>query len=441
MLSFGRGAVDFARVRVGDYVWKNKDPALDKRLQSYAEKDDHQLVDVRVEAFGKLGDPLEIRITTSDDEVDPSRSNISASGFTASPLVAASNRPIEKADVEKAVGLLGDTPFRLHSLSVVELQKQLFVPMNEIKAARRDAVNMLLEKRRMHNRGVGVDESAKFLPMLRKEAAAVASSMSSAEKAVAVKDLDLEQILEDDAPKLSLLCRTPAQATAACQVPFLNEIVLDFLEVHGLRESVAEVRRAGKVVVVATPRIIKPDEGKLYSFYLRLKADAILVRSAGFLNQLLELGGPGSFVAASNCTIPDLRGDFSLNAANAISAGVFLRNGLQRIAPTHDLNALQICDLARFLAADDNDSDNSKVGHKRASSKIEVILHQHLAVFHTDHCVFARFLSDGNSFRDCGHPCENNHVHLRAMSDGQDHLVLADQVTTRTCTHQVHAHT
>jgi hypothetical protein len=36
-----------------------------------------------------------------------------------------------------------------------------------------------------------------------------------------------------------------------------------------------------------------------------------------------------------------------------------------------------------------------------------------------------RFLSSGNSYLDCGHPCEKSTVHLRDHQ-GQDHLVLAD---------------
>ena len=109
---------------------------------------------------------------------------------------------------------------------------------------------------------------------------------------------------------LSVLCRTPLQVTAACGLPYIQEITLDFLEVHGLREAVQEIKNAKKLAVVATPRIIKPNEERLYTFYLRLKADALLVRSAGFLNQLLELGGAGAVLANSNITIPDLRGFF-----------------------------------------------------------------------------------------------------------------------------------
>ena len=111
---------------------------------------------------------------------------------------------------------------------------------------------------------------------------------------------------------LSVLCRTPLQVTAACSLPYIQEITLDFLEVHGLREAVQEIKNAKKVAVVATPRIIKPNEERLYTFYLRLKADALLVRSAGFLNQLLELGGAGAVLANSNITIPDLRGRLRL---------------------------------------------------------------------------------------------------------------------------------
>ena len=41
---------------------------------------------------------------------------------------------------------------------------------------------------------------------------------------------------------------------------------------------------------------------------------------------------------------------------------------------------------------------------------LEAVIHQHLPIFHTEHCVFARFLSEGNSFIDCGKPCEHHSV-------------------------------
>ncbi|MCP5438936.1 MAG: U32 family peptidase, partial [Chromatiaceae bacterium] len=58
-------------------------------------------------------------------------------------------------------------------------------------------------------------------------------------------------------------------------------------------------------------------------------------------------------------------------------------------------------------------------------SRLELIAHHHLPIFHTEYCVFARFLSSGNSYRDCGRPCETHTLHLRDPG-GADHLVLAD---------------
>jgi putative protease len=83
--------------------------------------------------------------------------------------------------------------------------------------------------------------------------------------------------------------------------------------------------------------------------------------------------------------------------------------GLERLAPTHDLNAAQIAALARETGA----------------NRIEAIAYQHLPVFHTEHCVFCRFLSKGTSYRDCGRPCEKHTVALRDEG-GRAHPVLAD---------------
>ena len=40
--------------------------------------------------------------------------------------------------------------------------------------------------------------------------------------------------------------------------------------------------------------------------------------------------------------------------------------------------------------------------------------------------MFARFLSDGNSYRDCGRPRETRGVHLRDPGGGNHHRVQAD---------------
>jgi len=77
--------------------------------------------------------------------------------------------------------------------------------------------------------------------------------------------------------------------------------------------------------------------------------------------------------------------------------------------PTHDLNAEQICALAEQVGG----------------GSIEVAAYHHLPVFHTEHCVFCRFLSTGTSYKDCGRPCEKHTVSLRDVN-GRSHPLVAD---------------
>jgi putative protease len=56
---------------------------------------------------------------------------------------------------------------------------------------------------------------------------------------------------------------------------------------------------------------------------------------------------------------------------------------------------------------------------------LETVAFQHLPVFHTEHCVFCRFLSTGSSYRDCGRPCDEHRLALRDSS-GRAHPVMAD---------------
>jgi putative protease len=43
----------------------------------------------------------------------------------------------------------------------------------------------------------------------------------------------------------------------------------------------------------------------------------------------------------------------------------------------------------------------------------EITIHQHMPMFHMEHCVFCAFLSRGTDYTNCGRPCDRHDVQLR----------------------------
>jgi putative protease len=55
----------------------------------------------------------------------------------------------------------------------------------------------------------------------------------------------------------------------------------------------------------------------------------------------------------------------------------------------------------------------------------EVTIHQHMPMFHMEHCVFCAFLSTGTDYTNCGRPCESHQVTLKDRT-GVEHILQAD---------------
>lgn len=368
-LRFGNGAVRFDRIRVGDLVWRTSDPDLDRAARPFVQATTpvaRQPLFVR--AKGSLGAPLVTEWTLMNQQ------EISVTVESSTPLSPAHKRAISPESLREQFGRLGNTPYQLVDLTV-DVDGWLFAPASVLNEIRREAVERLqaLETR---PRPIAIHEPI----------AAVEEQLARAAHVRAVSSA---------AAELHLLVRTPEQLEAAIEVR-PSSITLDYLDLYGLRPSVDRVKASGIEVRVASPRVLKPGEGRILNFLLSLDC-AVVVRSTGILQALRENPHPA------------LIGDFSLNAANSLSADIYLGLGLSRLAPTHDLNAGQISDLAVKCGAEN----------------LEAIAYQHLPVFHTEHCVFCRFLSTGTSYRDCGRPCEKHRVELKDAS-GRAHPVMAD---------------
>nr|WP_199698614.1 DUF3656 domain-containing protein [Deinococcus cavernae] len=365
-LRFGRGAIDPSRIRVGDPVWRTQDPSLNARVKPLLDAADPVYTrPVSAHFVGHVGQVPTLTLT------DEQGRSVTVSAET--PLSEARNRALDEATLTEQLGKLGGTGFHLAELTA-DLRGAAFLPVSALNALRREAADQLTELRRQL-------PERHAAPHLQHSLAAVAPSH------------DLQSMVHE--PKLHVLVRTPEQLDAALeQRP--NSITLDYLELYGLKPSVERVKAAGIPVRVASPRILKPTEQNLQKFLLSLEA-GILVRSGGLLEGLQGVNGP------------QLIGDFSLNTANVLTARGLLDMGLSRLTPTHDLNAQQIAELAGLVGPE----------------QLEVIAYQHLPVFHTEHCVFCRFLSEGTDYTNCGHPCESHRVALRDER-GVVHPVMAD---------------
>jgi len=376
-LEFGNGALNFMRIRPGDLIWRTHDVALDKAARPYTQASSpvhKQPLHLHVTAYE--GSPLRLIWTLVEQP------QISVTVQAEERLGPAQKRAMTVDYLREQLGRLGNTAYTVADLQL-EMEGNPFAPSSLLNQLRRDAVEQLtaLQGRApvstVHNPAVIVE--------------------------AAVKGISQPASLPLGQAQLHLLVRTPEQLAAALDLQPAS-ITLDYLELYGLRPAVEQVQAHGITARVASPRVLKPDEQRIVNFLLRLDCQ-IVVRSNGLLYALQAEAQARDADAA----LPPLIGDFSLNAANVLAAQTFLDMGLLRLTPTHDLNAMQVADLARALGP----------------AQIEAIVYQHLPVFHTEHCVFCRFLSAGTSYKDCGHPCEKHRIALRDHT-GRAHPVMAD---------------
>ena len=359
-LQFGNREIRYERIRVGDWLWRTQDPALERVLKPYTQATmpvQRQRVDVRVRAA--VGERLESWWRVKDIEVAVRSEQV---------LGAAQNRALDAELLRAQFQRLGGTAYELGELRL-EAAAAVFAPASMLNQMRREAVEAL-EKKQTAPR----EREIRAVDWTKRRVVAEAGSAGT---------------------RVHLLVRTPEQLEAALELR-PDTVTLDYLDLYGLKPSVEHVKQVGIGVRVATPRILKPGEERIADFLLRLDTD-LLVRPAGLLSELRERTGR------------ELTGDFSLNAANTLSARALLELGLKRITPTHDLNGEQVAELARGIGG----------------ARMEAIVYQHLPVFHTEHCVFCRFLSEGTSFKDCGRPCEKHKVELEDPQ-GRRHPLLAD---------------
>jgi len=367
-IRFLNNSIDWNRVNPGDTLYKTSDPALDKELrQSYQVEQPNYTRPISATVYGEPGNPLTLEIR--DDEGHLSRSE------STELIQEASKHPLDETTLKKQLGRLGNTPFYLDQLDN-QLQGSCHFPISQLNQIRRDAVDTLTALRR---------EPLRWQLTPQCELRAGLS-----------RDSDHSLAPNSQPPAIIPYLRSFEQLEAVLELPY-QELYMELEDPRQYKRAVERVRKSSteKQIWVAPPRMFKTGEDWVVKQLTECGADGFLARNHEHLTSLSNF---------------PLRGDFSLNVANHLTADyLFERYELERLTASYDLNATQ---LAALLENTD-------------PTRFEVTLHQHMPMFHMEHCIFCAFLSEGKDFRDCGRPCDKHQVSVKDRT-GMLHPLKAD---------------
>jgi len=363
-LGFGRGDIDFTRLHIGDRVWKTNDPELDRRLrQSFAGETPHFRRPLSLEVHGHASSSMTV---IARDELGHT-----AQAQSAMALAVAEKHPLTTEKLREQLGRLGGTIFQLGELQNL-LEGDVILPASELNRMRRDLVAAMEQLR------------AQPLRWDLRESPVPPEPVASA---------------ADAEPQLIALVRTLPQLEAALHSD-LRTLYCEFEDPKKYREAVSHFRQSAirnpqSAILVAPPRIFKTGEEWILKQVRSCDADGYLIRNYDHLKY---------FAGCRNV------GDFSLNVANGLAADYFKNHfNLERLTASYDLNIVQLEALLQSAPP----------------RWFEITIHQHMPMFHMEHCVFCAFLTTGTDYTNCGRPCDKHSVQLRDRV-GLEHPLKAD---------------
>ena len=364
-LRFGDGDIDWRRVQAGQRVWKTNDPALDREVRSSFEGTQIRFSrPITLEVHGRVGTPLTLIAHDHHGHV--------AKAESALPLASATKQPLSPERLREQLGRLGGTPFQLGELRSF-LEGDVILPVSELNRLRREIAATLEKLRAPPLRWTTTEYRP---PAFAKTTAGRPDSSTNAPELIAVIRL---------LPQLDAAWAAGVR-TIYCEFEnpkFYRDAVARFRELQKSEIKNPESKIENSSIWVAPPRIFKPGEEWILQQVRSCNADGYLVRNYDHL----------AFFAHDR-----RRGDFSLNVANPLTADYFRHHhGLERVTASYDLNIAQLESLLQTAPA----------------AWFDLTVHQHMPMFHMEHCVFCAFLSTGKDYRDCGRPCDDHRVTLR----------------------------
>ncbi len=383
-LYFRNGQIDFQRLKVGHRLWKTDDPALNRQLrQTFARDPEPARIPVDMEVSGREGVPLKLRVISGDH---------AAEADSKLELSFARTSALTDLILREQLGHLGETAYVLRNFKV-NLEGDVFIPIRFINQLRRDAISRLdaaagkqrpvREKATEASCYVQHPEDPRALDRNRRSPESALSGL-----------LVETQACGNESPELITLCRTFEQIDAAMEEA-IETVYVDFEDIRLYQKAIERIGERARVFL-ATPRIQKSGEHGFFRLIENAQPYGVLIRNLGSISFFRDKGFR-------------LHGDFSLNVANPLAAHFFVQRGLQQLTLSYDLSIKEVLSLLRYEPA----------------SRFELTIHQHMPMFHMEHCVFAAFLSDGTDYTNCGRPCDRHVLKIRDRV-GSEHPIKAD---------------
>jgi U32 family peptidase len=400
-LTFDRSNVELSRLYVGQQVWKTDDPRLTQQLRrTYETADPQRRVPLILTVHAEPGRPLLIEGIAKNGCLCRIESE--------QPLEVAQKHPITVDVLREQLSRLGGSAFELLDLNATIVGTPM-VPLSVLGKLRKQMIEQLDNSLPMPEvvlcRDNALERLRNELPA-REFLTAVASDdqQKTIDKGKVAGTLRVSQQIADGTlsvpATLTVLCRTLDQVRACVDLNVdrlnVDRLIADFQDIREYREAVQIARSSDNTLLLATPRIQKPDEMGLFRAMLKHQPDGVLIRNLSGL----------AFFRANGVAVV---GDYSLNVTNELTASFLMEQKLQWLTPSYDLNRDQLMDLVKAVPP----------------QWLEVVVHQHMPMFHMEHCVFCAMLSPGTNKTNCGRPCDVHQVELRDRT-GVDHPLVAD---------------
>ncbi len=369
-LAFQNGLFKNFEIKTGQTIWHTDSPQLSKRLRaSFASELFVKKIPIEMVFRIQVGMPIEAEVKWSKGSNTEGTITLKSDHI---PAEARKHATTEQ-DLRQQMSRLGNTPYELDALQAT-ISGNPMVPLSVLGELRKNMV-------------ADLDRVRTQVPKRSIAETGISNRM--------LASLEHAPVIAGEAGRLHVLVRSMQQLKHVLDHG-QKSIYAEFQDIREYRDAVTAAHGTGAVIYIATLRIQKPGEQGLFKALAKHGADGWLVRNLAALDFARE--------HEINAV-----GDFSLNVTNPLTAEWLISRGLRRITASYDLNRDQLTELVQGLP----------------KSWLEVVIHQHMPMFHMEHCVFCTVMSPGTNKSNCGRPCDRHEVKLRDRL-GVEHVLHAD---------------